>query len=49
MVSKKKDAAKKGSKLKLRRETLKDLDVRGNAVLVKGGQKTNSNNAACSG
>ncbi len=49
MVSKKKDAAKNGSKLKLRRETLKDLDVKGNAASVKGGQKSNSNTPACAG
>ena len=40
MVSKNRDAAKKGSKLRLRRETLRDLDVKGNAVSVKGGVKT---------
>ena len=49
MVSKNRDAAKKGSKLRLRRETLRDLDVKGNAVSVKGGQKSNSNSPTCSG
>lgn len=48
MVSKK-NAAKNGSKLKLRRETLKDLDVKGNALSVKGGQKSNSNVTSCNG
>ena len=43
MVSKKKDAAKKGSKLKLRRETVKDLDVKGKAASVKGGGATGWN------
>ena len=43
MVSKKKDAAKKGSKLKLRREAVKNLDVKSKAVSVKGGVLTGWN------
>jgi hypothetical protein len=43
MVTKKKTEAKKGvGKLKLKKETIRDLDVKGKSAGVKGGRRRNT-------
>jgi hypothetical protein len=49
MVTKKKASAKKGvAKLKLKKETIRDLDVRGKSARVKGGLKRKDTDNDCS-
>jgi hypothetical protein len=48
MVTKKTTASKKAvPKLKLKKETIRDLDVKGKAGNVKGGQKRRDSIAQC--